>query len=180
MDLDAAGLVEQPFRTHDKPLSTVSYASHRDALQVLEDTCAAPNGLSLLQAPTLSGKSTLIRHFIETRPDDYAVAIVDGNGLNTTSLLESVLRQFGYVLDYTSPNELLAMLRVFALQQAAAGTSPLLIIENAHALNPSALRAVCELADLKVRRVSALKIVLVSDRSLHDIVAAPAMAMAKK
>jgi general secretion pathway protein A len=175
MDLAAAGLAEQPFRTHDKPLSTVSYASHRDALKVLEDTCAAPNGLSLLQAPPLSGKSTLIRHFINTRAEDCAIAIVDGNGLNTTSLLESILRQFGYVLDYTSRNELLAMLRVFALQQAASGEPPLLIIENAHALNPSALRAVCELADLNVRRVSALKIVLVSDRSLQDIVTAPAM-----
>ena len=179
MELDAAGLAEQPFRTHEKPLSTVSYASHRDALKVLEDTCAATNGLSLLQAPTLSGKSTLIRHFMETRPDDCATAIVNGNGLNTTSLLESVLHQFGYVLDYSSPSELLAMLRVFTLQQAASGTSPLLIIENAHALNPSALRVVCELAALQVRRVSAiksaLKIVLVSDRSLHDIIAAPAM-----
>ncbi len=180
MDLAAAGLAEQPFRTHDKPLSTVSYASHRDALKVLEDTCAAPNGLSLLQAPPLSGKSTLIRHFIDTRPEDCATAIVDGNGLNTTSLLESILRQFGYVLDYTSPNELLAMLRVFTLQQAASGESPLLIIENSHALNPSALRAVCELADLNVRRVSALKIALVSDRSLHDIVTAPAMRCIEK
>ena len=114
MDLAAAGLAEQPFRMHDQPLSTISYASHRDALRVLEDTCAASNGLSLLQAPPLSGKSTMIRHFVETRPEDYAVAIVDGNGLNTTNLLESVLRQFGYVLDYSSPNELLAMLRVFA------------------------------------------------------------------
>ncbi len=175
MELDAAGLAEQPFRTHDKPLSTVSYASHRDALKVLEDTCAAINGLSLLQAPPLSGKSTLIRHFLETRTDNCAIAIVNGNGLNTTSLLESVLGQYGYVLDYSSPHELFAMLRVFTLQQAASGASPLLIIENAHALNPSALRAVCELAAIQVRRVSALKIVLVSDRSLHDIIAAPAM-----
>ncbi len=180
MDLAAAGLAEQPFRTHDKPLSTVSYASHRDALKVLEDTCAAPNGLSLLQAPPLSGKSTLIRHFIHTRSEDCATAIVDGNGLNTTSLLESILRQFGYVLDYTSPNELHAMLRVFTLQQTASGDPPLLIIESSHALNPSALRAVCELADLNVRGVSALKIVLVSDRSLQDIVTSPAMKCIQK
>ena len=61
------------------------------------------------------------------------------------------------------------------MQQAASSEPPLLIIENAHALNPGALRAVCELADLKVRRLSALKIVLVSDRSLRAIVASPAM-----
>lgn len=180
MDLGAAGLTEQPFRTHDKPLSTVSYASHREALQALHETCVTRNGLTLLQAPPLSGKSTLICHFVETRPGDCAIAIVDGNGLNTTNLLESVLRQFGYVLDYSSPNELIAMLRVFTMQQAAAGEPPLLIIENAHALNPSALRVLCELADLKVRRVSALKIVLVSDRSLHAMIKAPAMASIAK
>lgn len=175
MDLSAAGLAEQPFRTHDKPLSTVSYASHREALKVLDETCATPNGLSLLQAPPLSGKSTLVRHFVDTRPEGCAVAVVDGDGLNTTNLLESVLRQFGYVLDYSSRNELIAMLRVFTMQQAAAGEPPLLIIENTHALNPSALRALCELAALAVNRLSALKIVLVSDRSLLAMINAPAM-----
>ena len=175
MDLGAAGLTQQPFITYDKPLSTVSYASHRAALEVLEDTCAAPNGLSLLQAPPLSGKSTLIQHFIDALPEDSATAVIDGNGLNTTSLLESVLRQFGYELDYSSANELLAMLRVFTMQQAAANQPPLLIIENAHALIPTALHALCELAELKVRQLSAIKIVLVSNRSLHSIVAAPEM-----
>jgi hypothetical protein len=67
------------------------------------------------------------------------------------------------------------MLRVFALQQSASHEPPLLIIENTHALNPSALRALCELADLSDRGRSALKIVLVSDRPLQSIIEAPAM-----
>ena len=180
MDLGAAGLSEQPFRTHGRPLSTVSYAAHNEALKTLKDTCAAANGLSLLQGPTLSGKSTLIREFVESLPDEISVAIVDGNGLNTTSLLEAILRQFGYVLDHSSPNELLGMLRVFTMQQAASQEAPLLVIENTHALNPSALRALCELADLTVRGKSALRMVLVSDRSLSPLIDAPAMASISK
>ena len=172
MDLGAAGLHEQPFRTHGRPLSTVSYASHQQALQALVETCNTPNGLSLLQGPALAGKSTLIRFFVDTLPEDCSVAVVDGKDLNTTALLEAALRQFGYVFEHSSPNELLGMMRVFALQQAASDEPPLLIIENTHALRPSALRALCELADLNIRGTSALKIVLVGDRPLKSIIEA--------
>jgi type II secretory pathway predicted ATPase ExeA len=175
MDLGAAGLTEQPFPTHGKPLAIVTYDSQRAALDVLRETQEHPTGLSLLQGPPLSGKSILIRSFVESLDNDCAVALVDGKGLNTTRLLLAVLRQFGYDIDLNSANELLGLLRIFALQQATSDTPPLLIIENTQDLNPSALRALCELAELRVQTGSALKIVLVSDRSLASIIRAPAM-----
>ncbi|MDJ0698946.1 MAG: FHA domain-containing protein [Woeseiaceae bacterium] len=181
MDLGAAGLSEQPFPTHGKPLSVIAYASHRDAIAVLRKTCATPSGVALLQGPTLSGKSTLIRSFVDSLDEDLAVAVIDGNGMNTKSLLEAALRQFGYDLDFNSTRELFAMVRVFALQQTTHGQAPLIIVENTHGLDPSALRALCELAELRVRQHSAVRFVLVSDRSLAGIVASPAMeAIAKR
>ena len=175
MDLGAAGLTGQPFPTHGKPAAIVSYCSERAAREVLENTYSSPTGLSLLQGPTLSGKSTLVRSFIDSLHEDCAVAVVDGKGLNTTNLLSSILRQFGYTLELSSNSELLGLLRVFALQQAANHEAPLLIIENTHELNPSALRTLCELAELRVQMGSALKIVLVSDRPLNGIISAPAL-----
>jgi type II secretory pathway predicted ATPase ExeA len=175
MELGAAGLSEQPFPSHGKPLAIVTYESQRAALDALRATVEHPTGLSLLQGPKLSGKSILIRSFIESVESDCAVALVDGKGLNTTNLLLAVLRQFGYDIDLSSANELLGLVRVFALQQAASDAPPLLIIENTCELNPSALRALCELAELRVRMGSALKMVLVSDRSLSPIINAPAM-----
>lgn len=175
MDLASAGLREQPFRTHGKPLATVAYGAYEEALAMLENTCKHPRGFSLLQGPPLSGKSTLIREFIERVPDDCSVAHIDGTGLSTQSLLEALLRQFGFDIDFNSTGELRAMMRVYALQQASAHEPPIVIIENAHAMNPSALRALCELADLSVRNTSAVKFVLASDRSLKSIVESPAM-----
>jgi type II secretory pathway predicted ATPase ExeA len=175
MELGAAGLKEQPFPTHGKPLAIVTYESQRAALDVLRETHEHATGLSLLQGPPLSGKSILIRSFVESLDDDCAVALVDGKGLNTTNLLAAVLRQFGYDIDLGSANELLGLVRVFAMQQAASYVPPLLIIENTNELNPSALRTLCELAGLRVRMGSALKLVLLSDRSLRSIVNAPAM-----
>ena len=176
MDLGTAGLTDQPFPTHGKPLAVATYASKIAALDVLADTCKHRSGLSLLQGPPLSGKTTLIRGFVESLPNDNAIAVIDGKGLNTTRLLISILQQFGYDLEMSSANELLGLLRVFALQQAASHEAPLLIIENTHELNPSALRALCELAELRVRTGHAVKMVLVSDRSLKTMMAAKAMA----
>jgi type II secretory pathway predicted ATPase ExeA len=180
MDLSAAGLTEQPFRTKGTPDSIVSYAAHVEGFEALRAVCAMPHGLALLQGPPLSGKSTLVRHFVDLRDDNQEGAIVDGTGLNATTLLEATLREFGYEADLDSDNELLSMLRVFALHQAASHQPPLLVIENAHRLNPSALRTLCSLAELKCLRdnrpISALKLVLVSDRSLESIIEAPAMA----
>ncbi len=175
MDLGAAGLTGQPFPTHGKPSAIVTYGAERAAREVLENTYSSPTGLSLLQGPTLSGKSTLIRSFIDSLHEDCAVAVVDGKGLNTTNLLTCILRQFGYSLEQSSNNELLGLVRVFALQQAAKHEAPLLIVENTHELNPSALRTLCELAELRVQMGSALKIVLVSDRSLSAIINSPTL-----
>jgi general secretion pathway protein A len=180
MELGAAGLTEQPFRTHGKPLAVVSYGSKTAAIESLNNTKVHPTGLCLLQGPPLSGKSTLIRTFVESLPEDSSVAVIDGNGLNTTNLLISILRQFGYDPELSSTNELMGLVRVFALQQAASHEAPLLIIENTHELNPSALRTLCDLAALRVRHASALKMVLASDRSMQPIMAAQAMAAIAK
>jgi general secretion pathway protein A len=176
MELGKAGLQEQPFRTHGRPLVFVSYASQQNAFDFLNETYNKDRGLGLFQGPSLSGKTAIIRHFAETLSDEDAVAVVDGAGLNTTALLEAVLSQFGYDLQFSSVNELINMVKVFVLQQTASDHAPLLIIENTHALNPSALRVLCELAGLKIRAKSALRLILASDRSISSIVKAPAMA----
>ncbi len=180
MDLDAAGLREQPFRTHGKPIVLASYASFNAALHALNEMLECRHGLVLLQGPPLSGKSTVLRAFAESLEGRCSVAFVDGRGLNTSGLLESTLRQFGYEIDHNSTSELLAMLRVFCMQQTASHEAPLLILENVHELNPSALRALCELAALNVRHNSALKIVLSSSRSMKAMMEAEAMSRISK
>lgn len=175
MDLGAAGLTEQPFRTHGRPLASVSYASYEEGLKVLEECCTQANGLCLIQGPALAGKTTLIQEFVDALPEQRSVAVLDGSGLNTAGLLQAILGQFGFVLDNSSSNELLGLLRVFAMQQAANLEPPILIIKNAHALRASALRSLCEIAALKMRGLSALKLVLVSDRPLLSLVRSPEM-----
>ena len=175
MDLGAAGLNKQPFPSHGDLSAMISYDAARACLEVLENTYAVPHGLAVLQGPALSGKSTIIKCFINSLHEDCAVAVVDGSELESSELLGDVLRQFGYEVDLESPAELIGLIRVFAQQQAAHHEPPLLVVENTHLLRPDALRAICEMAELRINTGSALKIVLVSDRSLQPILTAPAM-----
>ncbi len=175
MDLIAAGLREQPFRTHGKPIALYRYAAFESVLTALDDMRSCRNGLVLLQGPPLSGKSTMLRTYADTIDEQCAVAFVDGRGLNTTGLLENVLRQFGYEIDCSSNSELLAMLRVFCQQQTASQEPPVLVLENVHELNPSAMRALCELASMNLRGFAALKLVLSSNRSMHTMMQSEAV-----
>jgi type II secretory pathway predicted ATPase ExeA/pSer/pThr/pTyr-binding forkhead associated (FHA) protein len=181
MDLVTAGLTQQPFPSQAEVSAIVEYASQQEAVKVLQEIQRTSNGLCLLQGPGLSGKTTIIEQFVESLPEDTAFAVVDATQLNTTGLLEAILRQFGYVMEHGSMSELLAMLRVFAIQQAVSYAPPMLILENTHELNPIALRALCELAALKTRNnTCAMKMVLVSERSLLSIVETPPMEPIRK
>ena len=87
MDLGAAGLLMQPFPSQGEPLASIAYTSQREARKAIKDAHEAINGLCLLQGPALSGKSTVIRNYVESLPDEIAVAVVDARQMNTTGCL---------------------------------------------------------------------------------------------
>jgi general secretion pathway protein A len=169
MELGASGLKEQPFQIHGKPLFFVSYEAQQSAHAFLQDICNHPTGIGLFRGPPSSGKTTIIEEFVAKQDGHTDIALVDGAGLNTTALLDSALAQFGYQLEFNSVNELINMLKVYVLQRTASAKAPVLIVDNAQALNPSAYRVLSELADLRVRQNSALRLVLVGDNSIDDI-----------
>ena len=176
MKLADTGLRKQPFRTHGKPLVLVPYTAHRKALRFLDDTRVNRHGLGLFHGPRLSGKTTIVKQFANSLPRDHAVAIVDGARSDPARLLQQILNQYGYdhgVVD--SDSERFNMIRVIALQQAAVGRPPVLVLENIHMMTPVMLEMLCELAEMSVDGTDALRIVLVSDRPMLPIVEAPAM-----
>lgn len=175
MELGAAGLKEQPFRTHGKPVVFVPYAGQEDAFDFLHATYSHFSGLGLFQGPPLSGKSTIIHQFVRLKKEHCGIAVVNSAGVSPKTLLESLLRKYGYEYKFDTVNEMLNMLKVFIQQQTVAGQPPLLIVENIHAMNPGSLRVLCELAEVRVKKNFALRIVLVSDRPIDYIVESPAM-----
>jgi len=175
MELRTAGLKEQPFRTHGRPVVFVNYGAQHRAFDFINTTYEHNKGLGLFQGPVLSGKTTLLTQFAAKHQEHCSVAMVDGVGATTKAFLGRLLREFGYEFDFDTVNEQISMLKVFVQQQTVAGKPPLLIVENAHEMNPSALRVLCELAEVRIRERYALRILLCSDRPLDYLIAAPVL-----
>ena len=175
MKLADTGLRKQPFRTHGKPVVLVPYAAHRKAIRFLDETRANAHGLGLFHGPPLSGKTTIVRQFAESLPSDHAAAVVDGARSNPASLLQQILLQYGYDEGVETVSERFNLLRVIAMQQAATGRPPVLVVENVDRMTPVMLEILCELAEMSFNGTDALRIILVSDRPMLPIVKAPAM-----
>ncbi len=175
MELSKAGITEQPFRTHGRPLTFVHYQGQYAAAEFLRSVWMHPRGLGLLQGPSLSGKSAIIQHFVASLHEDTAVAVVDGRRQTSQSLLADIVREFGFDLKLDSATELMNLLRVYVMQQAAMHDAPLLIVENAQSLPAEALQTLNELAGIDVGDMSAIRIVMSSDRDIANIINAPGM-----
>ncbi len=173
VELEAAGLREQPFPANSCPLAVVPYSSFNDGLAALERTCGSHTGIALIQGPALSGKSTMLGRFLQTLPDERDIAVVDGAGKDKTRLLQALLACFGFDHDFETLTELEAMTRVYVMQQASSDQPPVVVVKNAHALGKGALRTLSEFAELRVRQTSAIKLVLVSNRSLKTLIESP-------
>lgn len=175
MKLADTGLRRQPFRAHGKPLVLVPYAAQKSAIQFLNEIRFNDRGLGLFHGPPQSGKTCIFQRFAGMLPRDYALAIVDGARTDSAGILQQILNQFGYDHGFNTTSERFNMIRVFAMQQAVSSQAPLVIIENTHAMGPMLLEMLCELAEMTVNGTSALRIVLVSDRPMLQMVEAPAM-----
>lgn len=173
MELSDTGVRRQPFTLGGKPVVVVKYAAQDAAVRFLHQNYTQRHGLALLQGPPESGKATVARRFARELPKTVSRVLIDGQDLGGDALLVSALRQLGYQLDLQSINERLNMLRVVVMQQAAAGAAPVLIVRNVHGITASAMQILCELAACKAGRDSALRIVLMSDRSIGRLISAP-------
>ena len=172
---ESVGIRERSFDKNDQPTTFVQYPSQQAAFRFLDNILIDERGVGLLHGPKSSGKSTLIRQFVDKLESIIAVAVIDGTRLKAPQLLSGIIEQYGYSVELSSTDELLNMLRVIVAQQTRSHRAPVLIVENFNNMFPSALCVLCKLASQKVHLKFALRIILVSDRYFHRIIDSPSM-----
>jgi type II secretory pathway predicted ATPase ExeA len=164
-----SSLGSKAFGKDANPRLIVAYESHQEAMRFLSSSLEQPNGIALLQGPTGSGKSTIVREQAAWLERDASVAIVAGAHLTPRGLLTGMLNQFGIDSDTDQEDLLLQIVNDFASRQAARGAPPVLIIDDADRAMPSALRLVNWLAALEVRDLFSLRIVLTGKERLSKL-----------
>ncbi|MCP4300030.1 MAG: FHA domain-containing protein [Gammaproteobacteria bacterium] len=144
----------------------VAYQSHQDALRFLSSALGQANGVALLQGPTGSGKTTIIKEQLAWSSRDSSVALVEGTYLKPRRLLTEMLSQFGIQTVSEDDDQLLHKLNNFVTQETRFARPPVLIIDNADHATSSALRLLNWLAALDTRGKYSLRIVLTGKEKL--------------
>jgi len=153
----------------------VLYRSQQAGLKFLRKLAVDEKGIGLLHGPESSGKSVIVRQFLQELPNHVAAANVDGSRLKAPEFLSEVLNQFGYGVELKSADELLNMLRVIIVQLTRSREAPMLVVHNVNDMYPGALCILCKLASQRIKDRYALRIVLVSNRYFYRIMHSPSM-----
>jgi general secretion pathway protein A len=166
MDPKKTEIGEQAFGAQSDSLVTVKYEAQQHALDFIWSVLGDGTAVGLIEGPPGSGKSTVVRQFVNELPRDAAMAVIDGTRMKPRGLLSEILARYGYAPDLQSTDELLKMISMFAGQQARAYQAPILLIDNADRMFPSALQTVAKLAAITEQDKPAMRIVLTSRRHI--------------
>jgi len=169
------GTGKRPFGETGRPAPVVLYRSQQAGLKFLRKLLLDEKGIGLLHGPESSGKSVIVKQFLQELPNHVAFANVDGSRLKAPEFLSEVLNQFGYGVELKSADELLNMLRVIIVQLTRSREAPVLVVHNVNDMYPGALCILCKLASQRIKDRHALRIVLVSDRYFYRIMHSPSM-----
>lgn len=181
MDIAQAGFTLSPFHTNGPPVVFVRYQANQAAEEFLKIALDDDRGVGVIHGPELSGKKTLVYQILRRMPADLSFAVVDGAKMKTIDLLRSTLAHFGLPVARSTVDEYWSVLTRYLVERDTRGNTPLLVLDNINKMYPSALYALCKLAELKSHSHYALRMILICDKPPHSIINSPSMtAIAKR
>lgn len=175
MDIARAGLTLSPFHTNGPPVVFVRYQAQQAAEEFLKIALDDERGIGVIHGPPLSGKKTLVYQLLRRMPDDLSFAVVDGARMKTIDLLRSTLAHFGLQVSADSVDEYWNVLKRYLTERRGLGHTPVLILDNINEMYPSALYALCKLAELGTDGRYALRMILISNNPPQAIINSPPM-----
>lgn len=180
MDIAQTGLQRQPFHQWGRPVAFVPYHAQLAAYHFLRAVLKDERGVGVFYGRQASGKTTIVNDFVRELPEDVPVAVVDASRSKTLELLTSILLQFDPGPSFDSVENCWYALRVFLAEKTRNGQTPLLVFENINKMYPSALYALCKLAELQVQGRYVVRMILMSNEAPFAVMHAPTMAAVAK
>jgi general secretion pathway protein A len=129
-------LRENPFALTADPRYLYRSKQHRDALMYLAQGVFGSKGFLALTGEVGTGKTTVVRAFLETFRPCLRVAFVSNPKLDYEDLLYMLLTDFGCTVKDKSKADMLLVLNDFLIERYAARDSVVMVIDEAQNLPP--------------------------------------------
>ena len=172
------GLSEKPFAIAPDPRYLYMSEQHREALAHLLYGINSDGCMVLLTGGVGTGKTTVCRCFFGQIPDNTDVAVILNPHVSIIDLLKTICEEFGIEVpeNTSSIKEFTDRLNKYLLQSHADGRINVVIIDEAQNLGTDVLEHLRLLTNLETDTHKLLKIVLIGQPELRDILALPSLA----
>lgn len=173
MYLEFFKLREFPFRlTPDTEFMYMSDA-HARAKSYMDYTVWNRDGFVVITGEIGSGKTSLIQKLLSELDDNVLVAKIFQTQLDEVEMLQAVLVEFGLNPFNAKKVELIDMLNTFMIEQFHKQKQLVLIVDDAHNLNPKALEEIRMLSGIETQKEKVLHVILVGQPQLNEMLESP-------
>ncbi len=168
MYLEHFGLEEAPFRLSPDPHFLYLSKHHARAKAYLDSTVVLEDGFVIITGEVGSGKTTLMKCFMESLGEQVIYAHIAQTQLTPVQFLQCVLADFGFKPFKKRKAELLDMLNHFLIDQYSAGNKVLLIVDEAQNLSRHVLEEIRLLSGVETSKDKVLRIILAGQPELNQ------------
>jgi len=162
-------LKQEPFSSSPDPEFLWMSAKHAKAFEALKEGILDRDGCVLLTGDIGTGKTVLINSLVQL--DDVAAVFVTANdpGLSRLDFCNILASEFGLNRGFERREDFYASFTDFLLAGFSAYRKVLVIIDEAHRLNPDILHEAVALSNLKTAGRKLLKIFFVGQLELNQV-----------
>ena len=167
------GLQYHPFSIAPDPRFLVLGTCHEEALAHLLYGIVESGGFVQLTGEVGTGKTTIVRALLQRLPKNVDVALILNPKLNAGQFVAAILDELGirYRTEEKSLKRLIDILNRVLLRAHARGRKVVVIVDEAQTLDRDVLEQIRLLTNIETDQHKLLKIVLVGQPELRDMLA---------
>ncbi|MCM8782299.1 MAG: XrtA-associated ATPase [Candidatus Omnitrophica bacterium] len=169
------GLKEKPFSVTSDPNFLFLSRVHKEAFSHLIYGIKERKGFLEITGEIGAGKTTLCRALLNQLDKHTKSAFVFNSTLPELQLLQTILEDFGLVLERRTKVSMLRQLNNFLIEELSRGNNVILILDEAQNLKPSILEEIRMLSNLETEKEKLFQIILVGQPELKSKLNSPSL-----
>ena len=177
--LEFFGFTRPPFARLSRPSQLFHTEQYSLLMAHLASATAQPDSLVVVCGANGSGKTTLLNHYIASLGDGISFAAIDETCNGEKQFHCAFLRQLGFSDITGTSRELRRITKEYLVHRGMAGDPVLILIDNAHLINPTVLEQLRLISAIKVKDRRVISVVLAGNSDLMRIMDSPAMSQIK-